>query len=32
MIPAWWIVPAIIVGAVFGILLIGILSANREDK
>lgn len=31
MIPAWWIVPAIIVGAVFGIMMVAILSANRDD-
>jgi len=31
MIPAWWLIPAILIGAVFGIVLIGIVSANRDD-
>lgn len=31
MISAWWLIPAIVIGAVFGIVLIGIVSANREE-
>ena len=31
MISAWWLIPAIVIGAVFGIVLIGIVSANRDE-
>lgn len=31
MISAWWVVSAIIVGAVFGIMMVAILSANRDE-
>ena len=30
MIPWWWLIPAVFAGALFGVLLIGIVSANRD--
>jgi len=32
MISAWWLIPAIVIGAVFGIVLIGIVSANIKNE
>ena len=30
MISAWWLIPAVIVGAMIGIFLIAIMSANKK--
>lgn len=32
MIPAWWLIPAVMLGAFIGITLIAICSANRTDE
>ena len=31
MISAWLLIPAFAVGALFGVLLLGIVSANRDE-
>ena len=32
MISAWWLIPAVLIGAVFGIFLLAVVSAGRNDK
>lgn len=32
MISVWWLIPAIAVGAVFGILVVALVSAGRDDR
>lgn len=31
MISAWWLIPALIVGAMFGIFAVAIVSNNKND-
>ena len=31
MISVWWLIPAVIGGAVFGVLLIAVVSANKHN-
>ena len=31
MIPAWWLIPAVMLGAIIGIALLAICSANQTD-
>ena len=31
MISAWWLLPAVIVGACMGVFVMALLSANRDD-
>ena len=31
MISAWWLLLAVFVGVVFGVLVVAMLSANRDD-
>ena len=31
MISVWWLIPAVFVGAVFGVFLAGIMMAHRDD-
>ena len=32
MISVWWLIPAIAVGAFFGILVVALVSAGRDDR
>jgi hypothetical protein len=32
MISAWWLIPAVFAGAVFGIFLLGIISSGRDGR
>lgn len=32
MISVWWLIPAIAIGAFFGILVVALVSAGRDDR
>ena len=31
MISAWWLIPAVMFGALVGFFIVGLINANRED-